>query len=138
MLRIHHEDSKTRRLDGDTEAIAEEVVDSVFKMHSALGPGLLESVYEICLAHEFARRGLSFERQVSLPVVYEGMRLDAGLRLDMVVEGKVILELKSVESLLPVHRAQMITYLKLSGHKLGFLVNFNVALIKDGIRRIIQ
>jgi GxxExxY protein len=138
MLRIHHEDAKTRSLDGDTQTIAEKVVDSVFKVHAALGPGLLESVYEICLAHEFSRRGLPFERQVSLPVVYEGLRLDAGLRLDMIVAGCVVLELKSVESLLPVHRAQMITYLKLSGHKLGFLINFNVVLIKDGIRRIIQ
>ena len=136
-MTFHHEDAKTQSLEGETEILATQVVDAFFKVHSALGPGLLESVYEVCLAHELSRRKIPFERQVSLPVIYEGLRLDAGLRLDIVVADRIVIELKSVEALLPVHRAQMISYLKLSGHRLGFLVNFNVALIKDSIRRII-
>ena len=137
MLRIHHEDSKARRLDESVEVIATDVVDSAFKVHSALGPGLLESVYEACLAHELHLRGIAFERQVSLPVHYEGLNLDAGLRLDLVVAGKIVIECKAVETLLPVHKAQLLTYLKLSGHHLGFLINFNVATIKEGIKRVI-
>ena len=105
-------------------------------MHKALGPGLLESVYEVCLLHELNKRGVKVERQVSLPVVYDNLRLDAGLRLDLVVEKRVIVELKAVEVLLPVHTAQLLTYLKLSGYRLGLLVNFNSATIKHGIKRI--
>ena len=105
-------------------------------MHKALGPGLLESVYEVCLLHELNKRGVKVERQVSLPVVYDNLRLDAGLRLDLVVEKRVIVELKAVEVLLPVHTAQLLTYLKLSGYRLGLLVNFNSATIKQGIKRI--
>src|SRR5439155_23054915 len=104
--------------------------------HRALGPGLLESVYELCLVHELTKRGLKVERQVSLPVVYDSIRLDAGLRLDIVVEDSVVVELKAVESMLPVHTAQLLTYLKLTGHRLGLLINFNVPLIKDGIHRL--
>ena len=137
MLQIHHEDTKARRLDERVESIATEVVDSAFKVHSALGPGLLESVYEACLAHELHRRGIGFERQVSMPVHYEGLNLDAGLRLDLVVAGQIVVECKAVESLLPVHKAQLLTYLKLSGHRLGFLINFNVPTLKEGLRRII-
>jgi GxxExxY protein len=105
-------------------------------VHTALGPGLLESVYEVCLWHELHKRGLKTERQVLLPVVYDNLRLDAGLRLDLVVEKRVVVELKAVEVLLPVHKAQLPTYLKLSGYRLGLLVNFNSALIKHGIQRI--
>jgi GxxExxY protein len=105
-------------------------------VHTTLGPGLLETVYEICLLHELNKRGLKAARQVTLPVVYDGLHLDAGLRLDLVVEGRVVEELKAVEVLLPVHKAQLLTYLKLSGHRLGLLVNFNSALIKHGIQRI--
>ncbi len=105
-------------------------------MHSALGPGLLESVYEVCLLHELQKRTLKAERQVLLPVVYDNLRLDAGLRLDLLVEDRVVVELKAVETLLPVHKAQVLTYLKLSGYRLGLLVNFNTALIKQGIQRI--
>jgi len=105
-------------------------------VHSTLGPGLLESVYEVCLLHELQKRGLKAERQVSLPVVYDGLRLDSGLRLDLVVDNLVVVELRAVDMLLPVHKAQMLTYLKLSGHRLGLLVNFNSVLIKDGIHRI--
>jgi GxxExxY protein len=105
-------------------------------VHTTLGPGLLESVYEVCLLHELQKRGLKAERQVLLPVVYDGLRLDSGLRLDLVVENRVVVELKAVDTLLPVHKAQMLTYLKLSGHRLGLLINFNSILIKDGIHRI--
>ena len=105
-------------------------------MHSALGPGLLESVYEVCLVHELKKRGLRAERQVSLPIVYEGVRLDAGLRLDLVVENSVVVEVKAIEATLPVHKAQVLTYLKLTGYRLGLLINFNTALLKHGIQRI--
>lgn len=106
-------------------------------MHTTLGPGLLESVYEICLLHELQKRGLKVERQVLLPVVYDGLRLDSGLRLDLVVENRVVVELKAVDMLFPVHKAQVLTYLKLSGHRLGLLINFNSVLIKDGIQRLV-
>jgi len=105
-------------------------------VHKALGPGLLESVYEVCLLHELSKRGLKAERQVLVPVVYDNLRLDAGLRLGLVVEKRLIVELKAVEALLPVHTAQLLTYLKLSGYRLGLLVNFNSAIVKQGIKRI--
>jgi GxxExxY protein len=107
------------------------------KVHTALGPGLLESVYEVCLAYELTRRGLKVERQVSLPVVYDGVRLEAGLRLDLVVEGGLVVELKAVEAMQPLYLAQVLTYLKLSGHRLGLLINFNVPRLKDGIQRVV-
>ncbi len=117
--------------------VARQVVDAAYAVHRELGPGLLESVYEACLIHELAKRGLKMDRQVLLPVVYDGLRLDTGLRLDLVVEGSFLVELKAVETLLPVHQAQVLTYLKLSGHSLGLLINFNVPIIRDGIRRIV-
>jgi len=98
---------------------------------------LIESVYETCLLHELKSRGLKAQRQVTLPIVYEGLRIDSGLRLDLLIEERVVVELKAVEKILPVFDAQLLTYLKLSGHRLGLLINFNVARIKDGIRRII-
>lgn len=120
----------------ETNAVAQQIVAAAFAVHSALGPGLLESVYEICLTHELVKRGLTVERQTTLPVVYDGLRLDAGLRLDLVVGDCVIVELKAVEAVLPVHKAQLLTYLKLTGHRLGLLINFNVPLIKNGIQRV--
>src|SRR5947209_13309937 len=122
------------RLDG----VAHEIVDSAFAVHSALGPGLLESVYQVCLAHEIEKRGLRVRTEVVLPVIYDRIRLDAGLRLDLLVEESVIVEAKASEVLLPVHTAQVLTYLKLTGHRLALLINFNVSLIKDGIKRIIR
>ena len=104
-------------------------------MHRTLGPGLLESTYEICLAHELSKAGLRVRRQVPVPVVYDGIKLEAGYQLDMIVEDRIILELKSVDSLPPIHEAQLITYLKLTGMKLGLLINFNVSLLKNGIKR---
>ncbi|MGE9292013.1 MAG: GxxExxY protein [Puniceicoccales bacterium] len=106
-------------------------------MHSTLGPGLLESVYEACLIHELRKRDLRVEFQVAIPVIYEGIKLDAGLRLDLWVERQVIVELKAVENILPVHKAQMLTYLKLTGCQLGLIINFNTPLIKHGIQRVI-
>ncbi|MBI4913231.1 MAG: GxxExxY protein [Acidobacteria bacterium] len=132
---------KTPRKDllPEEEAVASAIVDAAVKVHSHLGPGLLERVYELCLAHELEIRGHRVETQVGIPIHYEGIALDAGLRLDMVVDGLAIIELKAVESALPVHEAQIITYLKLSGIRLGFLLNFNVKLMKDGIsRRILE
>jgi len=106
-------------------------------VHKALGPGLLESAYEHCLAHELAPRGVEVQRQLALPVVYEGERLDAGYRLDLVVEGSVIVEVKSLDALAPIHDAQVLTYLKLSGLRIGLLINFNVVLLKQGIKRLV-
>jgi len=120
-----------------TDRLAREVVDSAFKVHLALGPGLLESVYEICLAHELSKRRLKFQTQVAFPIVYDGVRLDAGLRVDFLIEDQLVLELKAVEIMLSLFEAQLLTYLKLTGKRLGLLINFNVPKIKDGIKRII-
>lgn len=106
------------------------------KVHTALGPGLLESAYETCLAYELRQRGLRVETQVTLPVKYDGVELDAGYRLDLLVESRVIVELKAIEKMTPLHEAQLLSYLKLSGCKVGLLINFNVERLKDGIKRI--
>jgi GxxExxY protein len=120
----------------ETDLIAGAVVDAGYSVHARLGPGLLERVYEVCLAYELSRRGIAAARQVVLPVVYDNVRLDAGMRLDLLAGERVIVEVKAIEALTEVHTAQMLTYLKLSGLRLGLLLNFNVRLIKDGIRRI--
>ena len=114
------------------------IVDSIFKVHSTLGPGLLESVYAICLAHELRKRGLRVEREVEFPVIYDGVRLETGFRADLLVESLVIVETKAVESMIPLFKAQTLTYLKLTNLALAFLVNFNVILIKDGIKRVVN
>ena len=113
------------------------IIGCAFKVHSTLGPGLLESTYEHCLAQELAMKGILFERQIGLPLIYENIRIDAGYRLDLMVENKVILELKSVDQIAPVHKAQLLTYMKLSGKRIGILINFNVADLKEGICRMI-
>jgi GxxExxY protein len=118
------------------EDFARTIVDSGLKVHRALGPGLLESAYEHCLAHELSLRGVALRRQVPLPIVYASTKLDAGYRLDMVVENSIVIEIKAVEALSRLHDAQVLTYLKLSGHRLGFLMNFNVELFKNGVRRL--
>lgn len=120
------------------EAVATAVVDSAIAVHRALGPGLLETVYEQCLAYELASRGIGIQRQVAVPVQYRDLRIEAGFRMDMLIGGCVIVEAKAVEKLLPVHAAQILTYLKLTGHRLGLLINFNVPLLKDGLRRLIR
>jgi len=122
----------------ETEAIATKIVEAAFRVHATLGPGLLESVYEACLCRELSKQDIGFQTQVSLPVIYDGLRLDAGLRLDLLVADAVIVELKAVEKMLPLFEAQLLTYLKLTGLRLGFLINFNVPVIKDGIRRLVR
>jgi GxxExxY protein len=114
------------------------VVDAAMKVHSALGPGLLESAYEMCLIRELRKRGLRVESQVPIPVRYEGETLDVGYRADLWVEGMVLVELKSVETLLPIHKAQLLSYLRLSGKEVGLLISFNVEHLKNGIKRVIN
>jgi GxxExxY protein len=129
--------SQFEPIPAETERIARLVVDAAFTVHKTLGPGLLESVYEVCLCHELSKRGVPFQNQLALPVIYDGVRLDAGLRLDVLAGESVIVELKAVEKHNPLFEAQLLTYLKLTGHRLGLLINFNVQLIKDGIKRIV-
>jgi GxxExxY protein len=119
-------------------AIAKQIADAAVRLHTTLGPGLLESVYDTVLAYELGRRGLRTVRQQPIPVVYEGVRIDTGFRADLVVEDKVIVEVKSVEILAPVHKKQLLTYLRLADKRLGLLINFHVALIKDGITRVVN
>src|SRR5271166_5401985 len=114
------------------------VVDSAMKVHSALGPGLLESAYEACLIRELRKRSLRVEPQVPIPVRYDGEILDIGYRADLLVEGYVLVELKSIETLLPIHKAQLLSYLRLSGKEVGLLINFNVEHLKNGIKRVIN
>jgi GxxExxY protein len=117
---------------------AREIVDAALAVHKGLGPGLLESVYETALFHELAKRGLQVERQVPVTFTYDGEQYDEGFRIDLFVAGCVIVELKSVEQVHPVHKKQLLTYLRLSGKRLGLLINFNSALLKDGITRIVN
>ena len=121
----------------DIEKIFKTVLDCSFKIHTALGPGLLESAYEECLCYEIRKKGLKVEKQKALPLVYEDVKLDAGYRIDLLVENKIVVEIKSVDALADIHLAQILTYLKLSNNKLGLLVNFNVKSLKDGIKRVI-
>ena len=118
--------------------IARIIVDAAYKIHVALGPGLLESVYEAVLEYELINRGLKVARQGGLPVIYESVRIDEGYRADLIVENKVIVELKSVEQIAPVHKKQLLTYLRLADKRLGLLINFGDALINDGITRVVN
>jgi len=118
--------------------VSAQVVDAAIKVHSVLGAGLLENAYEACLAYELGKRGLQVEVQLALPVVYEQVQIDAGYRIDLLVEGGVIVELKSVEGLLPIHEAQLLSYLRLSQKRLGLLINFNVPRLRDGIKRMVN
>ncbi len=120
------------------DEISAHVVSSAFKVHSALGPGLLESVYETCIAYELAKLGLSVERQRALPVLYDGLQIEMGFRLDIIVNDRVVIEIKASEGLLPIHTAQVLTYLKLGGYRLGMLLNFNVAHMREGIKRVVN
>lgn len=127
------------RRDAETQsfkALTEKVIGACIDLHRHLGPGLLESAYEECLCYELAQLGIRFERQKPLPVKYKSVNLDCGYRLDLVIENRIIVELKAVESLLPIHEAQLLTYLKLSGLTLGLLINFNVPVLKNGIKRV--
>lgn len=124
-------------MEGRAVDITEQILGGAIAVHRALGPGLLESTYEACLAFELVDRGLTIVRQGALPVVYRGVRIDCGYRLDLVVEGRVIVEIKAVERILPVHEAQILTYLKLSDLPVALMLNFNVPLMKDGIKRFV-
>ncbi len=145
---IHHEDTKTQRkeiavntkyqpISENIEKLASVVVAAAFQVHCTLGPGLLESVYEICLCHELDKQRVDYFRQMSLPVQYKKLKLDSGLRIDLMVADELIVELKSVEQIHPVHQAQLLTYLKLTKKRLELLINFNVPVIKNGICRVI-
>jgi GxxExxY protein len=139
---VDHEDHKGRKehegVPARTETVGREIVDAAIKIHRVLGPGLLESAYEHCLAHELGGRGLQTRRQVALPIEFEGLRLEAGYRLDMVVDDLVIVEVKAVEALSRLHEAQILTYLRLSGMRLGYLLNFNAVQMRQGLRRFIH
>ena len=139
---LNHHDTRTpgespREPSEAVDRIAYEIVDAAYPIHEELGPGLLESVHEVCLEHELKKRSLAVSRQVGLPFICDEVEIEAGYPLDLVAEDKVIVELKSVDSLLQIHLAQVLTHLKLGGFKLGLLINFNVPKIKDGLRRIV-
>lgn len=121
----------------DINKLTEAVIGSAIEVHKVLGPGLLESAYSECLAHELRQRNIPFVKEVPLPVHYKGINLDCGYRMDLVVDKRLVLEIKTVEIILPVHKAQLLTYLKLSGIKVGLLINFNTPLLKNGIVRMI-
>ena len=118
--------------------LTDQIIGSAIDVHKELGPGLLESAYQTCLAIELGQREISYEREVELAIEYKGLKVDANYRLDFILEDSIILEIKSVERIIPIHEAQLLTYLRLSGKKLGLLINFNVPLLKDGIKRLIN
>ena len=118
--------------------VAKQIVDAAYRVHTSLGPGLLESVYEVVLAYELEKRGLHTVRQQAVPIVYQEIRIEMGFRADLIIEDQVIVEIKSVEAVAPVHKKQLLTHLRLADKRLGLLINFNVALIKDGITRIVN
>ena len=124
--------------EGSVNRLTERVIGLCIEVHKHLGPGLLESAYQTCLAFELEEAGLSFEKEVHLPIRYKGRTLDANYRMDFVIENRLILELKAVETLLPIHEAQVLTYLHLSGHSIGLLINFNANLLKQGIKRLVH
>jgi GxxExxY protein len=121
----------------DEQSLTEKIIGAAIEVHRELGPGLLESAYEVCLCHELSTRHISFQRQVELPIEFKSVHLDCGYRLDLLIENRVIVELKCVEQVTDIHRAQLLTYLKLSQLKVGLLLNFNVPLLKDGIVRMV-
>ncbi|QKD84919.1 GxxExxY protein [Thermoleptolyngbya sichuanensis A183] len=122
----------------ELDEISGQVIGAAIAVHRELGPGLLESVYEACLVHELRQRGVQIEQQIPQPVIYKGLQLECGYRLDLLVENRVIVELKAVETLLPIHEAQLLTYLKLRQLRLGLLINFNVPILKHGIKRLLN
>lgn len=138
---INAEAAETIRAEKDRErlnAISGQIVDAAMRVHTVLGPGLLEGAYEVCFAHELRQRGLRVETQFPLPVSYDGVRVDLGYRLDLLVENEVVVELKAIETVLPVHKAQLLSYLRLGGKRLGLLINFHVDRLKDGITRLVN
>lgn len=140
-LPLRHKDTKLKmeyqKLSTKTEAIAQTIVNAAYSVHSTLGAGLLENVYEVCFCHELAKADLAYQRQVSIPIQYDGITFQEGLRLDVLVKDKVICEIKAVDKMNAIYTAQLLSYLKLTGKRLGFLINFNVPVIKNGIKRVI-
>ena len=134
---MHDEHGGTAAVSPDVNRIGTAVMDAAFAVHRELGPGLLEAVYEHCLAADLLRAGLAVERQVAIPVNYRGERLDAGFRLDLLVERRVVVEVKSIDALASIHTAQLLTYLRFSTSRLGYLINFNTVRLKDGFRRLV-
>lgn len=132
----NHRDTEARRMILE-KALTEQIIGAAIEVHKHFGPGLLESAYEECLCRELHLRGLKCERQRNLPLEYKGIKLDCGYRIDIVVEEKVILELKVVDAIAPIHEAQLLTYLRLSGIEIGLVINFNVPVLKDGIKRLV-
>lgn len=130
-------DRKYAPLTDKEEAVAKTIVNAAYRVHKELGPGLIEKVYEACFCHELSKQGACYQRQVSIPITYDGIALDEGLRLDVLVQDSVICELKAVEEMNAIWKAQLISYLKLTKKRLGFLINFNVPIIKNGMNRII-
>lgn len=122
----------------EVNQVTQEIIGAAIEVHRALGPGLLESAYEACMVQELLERRLRVERQKALPVVYRGVRLDCGYRIDLLVQGQVVVEVKAVDRLQPIHEAQILSYLKLSGCKVGLLINFNVKLLREGVRRLVN
>jgi GxxExxY protein len=137
-MQLHHEDTKGTKMGLSHESgLGERIIGLAIAVHRHLGPGLLESAYEECLCLELREAGVSYRRQVPLPIIYKEVRLDCGYRMDIVVENELVIEIKAVERLLPIHDAQMLTYLRLGGFRAGLLMNFNNVMLKDGLRRIV-
>ena len=134
---MHHGHDGTETVSAAVNTVGRAVMDAAFTVHRTLGPGLLESVYEACLAEELERAGLSVERQVGIPISYRAARMDIGFRLDLLVERAVVVEIKSIDALASIHVAQVLTYLRFSGVRLGYLINFNTLRLKDGFRRLV-
>jgi|SRR5581483_5203256 len=134
---MRKEQTRIAPIPDEIECFSKPVLDSAYAVHTALGPGLLENIYELAMIHELGKRGVRVQKQVLLPISYDGVILDGGLKLDLLVEGAIILELKAVDSILPVHEAQLLSYLKLADKRLGFLINFHVLSLKDGIKRMV-
>ncbi|WP_292063797.1 GxxExxY protein [Brevundimonas sp. UBA7664] len=135
---MHEGHEETEPLPAATERVGSAVLNAAFAVHMALGPGLLESVYEACLAEELQQAGLSVERQAGVPVTYGEVRMDVGYRLDLLVERAVVVEIKSIDALASIHTAQVLTYLRFSGVRLGYLINFNTVMLKNGLRRLVR
>jgi len=134
---LNHRDIETQRREEVRDSLTEKIIGFGIEVHRHLGPGLLESAYEECLCYELSQAEIPFKRQVALPVVYKDVKLECGHRMDIVVEGSVVVELKTVEKLLPIHQAQLMTYLRLGNFRTGLLMNFNSAVLKDGIKRVV-
>ena len=134
---MHEGHEGTEPLPATTERVGRAVLNAAFAVHKALGPGLLESVYEACLAEELQQAGLAVERQAGVPVTYGAVRMDVGYRLDLLVERAVVVEIKSIDALASIHTAQVLTYLRFSGVRLGYLINFNTVMLKRGLRRLV-